>query len=91
MRFIFHYPETAGYDGDLLDAGPLPEIAATLDTLSGGRMILGLGAGYQKSEFHALGVDFDERNAFGRRSAGGAAAALERRAVQLHRSPLQRP
>ncbi|WP_280260483.1 LLM class F420-dependent oxidoreductase [Nocardia abscessus] len=132
MRFIFHYPETAGYDGDLLDAGPLPEIAAaaerhgfdgfslsehpapgarwlgagghqtldpfvalafaaaaterlrlityltvapyrnpmllaksaaTLDKLSGGRMILGLGAGYQKSEFHALGVDFDERNA----------------------------
>ncbi|MGY2020875.1 LLM class F420-dependent oxidoreductase [Nocardia gipuzkoensis] len=132
MRFIFHYPETAGYDGDLLDAGPLPEIAAaaerhgfdgfslsehpapgarwlgagghqtldpfvalafaaaaterlrlityltvapyrnpmllaksaaTLDKLTGGRMILGLGAGYQKSEFHALGVDFDERNA----------------------------
>lgn len=26
-------------------------------------MILGLGTGYQKSEFHALGVDMDERNA----------------------------
>ncbi len=132
MRFIFHYPELSGYEGDLLDAGPLPEIAAaaerhgfdaislsehpapgarwlgagghqtldpfvalafaaaaterlrlltylsvapyrnpmllakavaTLDKLSGGRAILGLGAGYQKSEFHALGVDFDERNA----------------------------
>ncbi|WP_280319015.1 LLM class F420-dependent oxidoreductase [Nocardia wallacei] len=132
MRFIFHYPESAGYEGDLLDAGPLPEVAAaveqygfdaislsehpapgarwlgagghqtldpfvalafaaaaterlrlltylsvapyrnpmllakaaaTLDKLSGGRMVLGLGAGYQKSEFHALGVDFDERNA----------------------------
>jgi probable F420-dependent oxidoreductase len=36
--------------------------AATLDKLSGGRLTLGLGTGYQKSEFHALGVDFDERN-----------------------------
>ncbi|WP_067680667.1 LLM class F420-dependent oxidoreductase [Nocardia miyunensis] len=132
MRFIFHYPETTGYDGDVLDAGPMREVAiaveragfdalslsehpipgarwlasgghqtldplvalgyiagaterlrlltylavapyrnpfllakaaATLDKLSGGRVILGLGAGYQKSEFHALGIDFEERNA----------------------------
>jgi probable F420-dependent oxidoreductase len=41
----------------------LAKAAATLDRLSGGRVTLGLGAGYQKSEFHALGVDFDERNA----------------------------
>ncbi|MHC5257797.1 LLM class F420-dependent oxidoreductase [Streptomyces sp. UC4497] len=132
MRFLFHYPEVHGPDGDLLDAGPLTEVAcaaeefgfsglsfsehpapgarwlkhgghqtldpfvalshaaavtsrlrlltylavapyrnplllakqaATLDRLSGGRLILGLGAGYLKGEFHALGVDFDERNA----------------------------
>jgi probable F420-dependent oxidoreductase len=132
LRFIFHYPELNGPDGDVLDAGPVAEVAAaaeragfdglsfsehpvpgarwlhagghqtldpfvalghasavtsrlrllthlavvpyrnpfllaksaaTVDKLSGGRMILGIGTGYQKSEFHALGVDFDERNA----------------------------
>jgi probable F420-dependent oxidoreductase len=35
--------------------------AATLHTLSGGRLILGCGAGYQKIEFDALGVDFHKR------------------------------
>ncbi|MFF0081877.1 LLM class F420-dependent oxidoreductase [Streptomyces canus] len=132
MRFLFHYPEAHGPDGDVLDAGPLTEVArtaeefgfsglsfsehpaprarwlahgghqtldpfvalghaaavttrlrlltylavapyrnplllakqaATLDRLSGGRLILGLGAGYLKGEFHALGVGFEERNA----------------------------
>lgn len=131
MHFFFHYPEPNGPDADVLDAGPLRDIAvaveragfdglslsehpvpgarwlasgghqtldpfvalgyvaaaterlrlltylavapyrnpfllakaaATLDKLSGGRVTLGLGTGYQKSEFHALGVDFDERN-----------------------------
>jgi probable F420-dependent oxidoreductase len=35
---------------------------ATLDALSGGRVILGVAAGYLRPEFGALGVDFDERN-----------------------------
>ncbi len=131
MRFIFQYPEVQGSDGDLLDSGPVADLAkgaeaagwdgfaftehpapgarwlatgghqtldpfvalghvaavtthlrlltylsvlpyrnplllakaaATVDKLSGGRMILGAGTGYLKSEFFALGVDFDERN-----------------------------
>jgi probable F420-dependent oxidoreductase len=132
VRFIFQFPETAGTETDMLDVGPLRDVAiaaekagfygialtehpvpgarwlengghqsldplvalgyaagatsslrlltnlvvapyrnpfllakaaATVDKLSGGRLILGLGAGYQKSEFYALGIDFEERNA----------------------------
>lgn len=35
---------------------------SSLDAFSGGRMQLGVGAGYQKAEYKALGVDFDKRN-----------------------------
>ncbi len=41
----------------------LAKSAATLNRMSEGRFILGAGAGYLKSEFFALGVDFEERNA----------------------------
>ena len=34
---------------------------ATLDHLSGGRLILGVGAGHVQEEFEALGVDFERR------------------------------
>ena len=35
---------------------------ATLDVFSGGRVSLGVGAGYMKGEYKALGVDFEQRN-----------------------------
>jgi probable F420-dependent oxidoreductase len=132
MRFMYVYPEMGGTEHDMLDAGPIGEVAATaeaagfggfaftehpspgarwleagghqsldpfvalafvaaattdmklltylsvlpyrnplllakttatLDKLSGGRFILGVGAGYLRGEFKALGVDFEERNA----------------------------
>jgi probable F420-dependent oxidoreductase len=40
----------------------LAKMVATVDTLSDGRTILGAGTGYLKSEYRALGVEFDERN-----------------------------
>jgi probable F420-dependent oxidoreductase len=131
VQFMFQYPEVAGTEFDMLDAGPVGELAAaaekagfggfaftehpapsakwlatgghstldpfvalghvaalttrlklltyltvvpyrnpmllakaaaTVDILSGGRFILGVGTGYLKGEFRSLGVDFDERN-----------------------------
>jgi probable F420-dependent oxidoreductase len=131
VQFIYQYPDTHGTESDLLDAGPVVEVAraveaagwsgisftehpvpgarwlelgghqtldpfialshaaavtdrirlltylavlpyrnpfltakaaASVDKLSNGRMILGVGTGYQKSEFHALGVEFSDRN-----------------------------
>jgi probable F420-dependent oxidoreductase len=35
---------------------------ATLDVFSGGRVSLGVGAGYLKGEYRAMGVDFERRN-----------------------------
>jgi probable F420-dependent oxidoreductase len=38
------------------------KLVATLDVLSGGRVILGVGAGYLEAEFAAVGADFEGRN-----------------------------
>lgn len=35
---------------------------ATIDALSGGRFVLSVATGYLRSEYRALGVDFDRRN-----------------------------
>jgi alkanesulfonate monooxygenase SsuD/methylene tetrahydromethanopterin reductase-like flavin-dependent oxidoreductase (luciferase family) len=39
----------------------LAKMAATVDDISGGRLILGLGAGWNRVDFHAFGAPFDHR------------------------------
>lgn len=41
----------------------LAKTVATVDQLSGGRLVVGVGSGYLRSEFAALGAPFDERGA----------------------------
>ena len=38
------------------------KLLASLDVLCGGRLIVGVGAGYLQGEFAAVGADFDRRN-----------------------------
>jgi probable F420-dependent oxidoreductase len=41
--------------------GLLAKMAATLDEVSGGRFVLGLGAGWNRREFDAFGIPYDRR------------------------------
>lgn len=56
---LLTYLTVAAYRNPFL----LAKAAATVDLVSNGRFVLGLGAGYQKAEFKALGIDFERRNA----------------------------
>jgi probable F420-dependent oxidoreductase len=50
---------------------------ATLDALSGGRVILGLGSGHLRPEFRSLGIDHDARAATSDEYLRAIATALE--------------
>ncbi|MDE3203892.1 MAG: TIGR03619 family F420-dependent LLM class oxidoreductase [Acidobacteriota bacterium] len=39
----------------------LAKMASTIDVLSGGRLDIGVGVGWQREEYEAAGLDFDER------------------------------
>lgn len=41
--------------------GLLAKMAATVDEVSGGRFVLGIGAGWNETEFRAFGLPFDRR------------------------------
>ena len=68
----------------------LAKSAATLDRCSQGRFILGIGAGYHKTEFFALGVDFEERNALFDEALEVLPPSVVGRAVRRRRSALHR-
>lgn len=57
MRLITHMA-VAAYRNPLM----LARLMTTLDIVSGGRATIGLGTGYLRGEFTALGVDFEERS-----------------------------
>ncbi len=57
---------------------------ATLDALSGGRVILGVGAGHLEGEFAALGIDFAGRGRRLDEAIELIAAALESEYVEHH-------
>lgn len=56
----------------------------TLDHLSGGRVILGVGAGHVAGEFGALGVPFDERGAILDETLEALSGAFDDRFVSFH-------
>lgn len=41
--------------------GVLAKLASTVDEISGGRLVLGLGAGWNETEYRAFGFPFDQR------------------------------
>lgn len=47
------------YDNDFRHPALLAKEAATIDVLSGGRLELGVGAGYNKEEYEQVGLPFD--------------------------------
>ncbi|MFD5627845.1 MULTISPECIES: LLM class F420-dependent oxidoreductase [unclassified Streptomyces] len=61
---------------------------ATLDHLSGGRLILGVGAGHVPEEFEALGVDFARRGAVLDESIDALRAALGPDEYPVHHGKL---
>jgi hypothetical protein len=67
----------------------LAKSMTAVDVVSGGRATFVLGAGYLRSEFLALGVDFEERNALFERSGGRSQGSLGKRRAAVSRIALR--
>ncbi|MER5432638.1 LLM class F420-dependent oxidoreductase [Streptomyces sp. NPDC002588] len=61
---------------------------ATLDHLSGGRLVLGVGAGHVREEFEALGVGFEQRGAVLDETLDALRAALGEEEFPAHHGKL---
>ncbi|MDB5446468.1 MAG: class F420-dependent oxidoreductase, partial [Phenylobacterium sp.] len=76
---------------------------STLDVCTGGRTVLGVGAGYLKGEYFAVGADFDNRNdltdeyiaamkaAWGSEEFSFEGTGYQARGARILPLPLQRP
>jgi len=94
---------TAVLISPLRPAALLAKSAATLDVLSGGRLVLGVGTGWQEEEYRALGVDWQRRHQlFDDQLAACAAlwtggpvdvdtATVHFEGIHCHPRPLSRP
>lgn len=78
--------------------GVLARMAAAVDEVSGGRLVVGLGAGWNEAEFRAFGIPFDRRvsrfrEAFDaiRRLLAGERVAVEGEFVRLEDAVLLPP
>src|SRR5215472_2283602 len=60
---------------------------ATVDVLSGGRVILGIGSGWMKEEFEALGIDFHHRGAMTDEAIQALRATVRSEAQKAGRNP----
>jgi probable F420-dependent oxidoreductase len=66
------------------DPAVLAKMAATVDEVSGGRLILGVGAGWNEPEFRAFGMPFDHRVARFEESYGIVRRLLSGERVTYH-------
>lgn len=76
----------------------IAKMASTVDEVSGGRLVLGVGAGWNETEYRAFGFPFERRVArFGesfdvlRRLVAGETVSLDGEFVQLDRCVLHPP
>ena len=72
----------SGYRNPFLTA----KAVASLDAVSGGRVIVGFGAGYLEGEFDALGADFANRNDVSDDALVAMKAAWSGESVEMSRS-----
>jgi len=80
---------TAVLVSPLRPAALLAKTAATLDVLSGGRLVLGVGTGWQEEEYRALGMDWDRRHQLFDDQLAACAALWTGGPVDVHTATVQ--